>query len=97
MLVFVAALVSIPLAIGLGVLLAVRRDMAVDHSLSTVTLVLAALPPFVLGIGAVVVFATQVCHMFPAVSLVPPGERLGHTERGRAPGGDARWSRSRRT
>jgi peptide/nickel transport system permease protein len=72
-LMLVAGLVSIPLAIALGVLMAVRRDTAVDHGVSTTTLVLAALPPFVVGIGVVVIFATQVFHWLPAVSLVPPG------------------------
>ena len=69
----VAGLVSIPLAIGLGVLMAVRRDGLTDHGLSTGTLVLAALPPFVIGIGTVVLFSTEVFNWFPAVSLVPPG------------------------
>ncbi len=69
----VAGLVSIPLSIGLGVLMAVRRDGLTDHGFSTGTLVLAALPPFVIGIGAVVLFATQVFTWFPAISLVPPG------------------------
>jgi peptide/nickel transport system permease protein len=69
----VAGLLSIPPAIGLGVLMAVRRDGLTDHGLSTATLVLAALPPFVIGIGTVVLFATQVFTWFPAVSLVPPG------------------------
>jgi peptide/nickel transport system permease protein len=69
----VAGLVSIPLSIGLGVLMAVRRDGLTDHGFSTATLVLAALPPFVIGIGTVVLFATQVFTWFPGVSLVPPG------------------------
>ena len=69
----VAGLISIPLSIGLGVLMAVRRDGLTDHGFSTGTLVLAALPPFVIGIGAIVLFATQVFTWFPAISLVPPG------------------------
>ena len=50
-LVLVAALVAIPLSIALGVWMAVRRDRPVDHVVSTATLVLAALPEFVIGIG----------------------------------------------
>jgi peptide/nickel transport system permease protein len=72
-LMLVAGIVSIPLSIGLGVLMAVRRDGVTDHGFSTATLVLAALPPFVIGIGTVVLFATQVFTWFPGVSLVPPG------------------------
>ena len=52
-----------------------RRDRAVDHVGSTVTLVLAALPEFVIGIGLVLLFATSVFHWFPAVSLLPPGTK----------------------
>jgi peptide/nickel transport system permease protein len=74
-LVLVASVVAIPLSIGLGVWMAMRRDRAVDHVGSTVTLVLAALPEFVLGIGLVLLFATSVFHWFPAVSILPPGEK----------------------
>ena len=72
-LVLVASVVAIPLSIGLGVLMAMKRDRPVDHIGSTVTLVLAALPEFVIGIGLVILFATSVFHWFPAVSLLPPG------------------------
>jgi peptide/nickel transport system permease protein len=74
-LVFVASAVAIPLSIVLGVWMAMKRDRAVDHVGSTVTLVLAALPEFVIGIGLVLLFATSVFHWFPAVSILPPGEK----------------------
>jgi peptide/nickel transport system permease protein len=74
-LVLVAAVVAIPLSIGLGVWMAMRRDRPVDHIGSTTTLVLAALPEFVIGIGLVLLFATSVFHWFPAVSILPPGEQ----------------------
>jgi peptide/nickel transport system permease protein len=74
-LVLVASLVAIPLSIALGVWMAMRRDRAVDHIGSTTTLVLAALPEFVIGIGLVLLFATSVFHWFPAVSILPPGEK----------------------
>jgi peptide/nickel transport system permease protein len=74
-LVFVASVVAIPLSIGLGVWMAIRRDRAVDHIASTVTLVLAALPEFVIAILLVLIFATQVFHWFPAVSFLAPGEK----------------------
>jgi peptide/nickel transport system permease protein len=74
-LVFVAALVAIPLSIALGVWMAMRRDRTVDNVGSTTTLVLAALPEFVIGIGLVLLFATSVFQWFPAVSLLPPGTR----------------------
>jgi peptide/nickel transport system permease protein len=73
-LVLVSAIVAIPLSIVLGVLMAVRRDKPLDHALSVTTLALAALPEFVIGIALVLLFATNVSHSLPAVSLIPPGE-----------------------
>jgi peptide/nickel transport system permease protein len=72
-LVFVASIIAIPLSIALGVWMAMHRDRPADHISSTVTLVLAALPEFVIGIGLVLLFATSVFQWFPAVSLLPPG------------------------
>ncbi len=73
-LVLVSALIAIPLSIALGVLMAVRRDKPTDHILSIVTLALASLPEFVIGIGLVLLLATNVTHAFPAVSIIPPGQ-----------------------
>ena len=74
-LVFVASIVAIPLSIAIGVWLAMKRDKAVDHVGSTVSLILAALPEFVIGLGLVLLFATSVFQWFPAVSLLAPGEK----------------------
>jgi peptide/nickel transport system permease protein len=73
-LVLVAAIIAIPLSIAFGSWMAVKRDTAVDYVGSTVSLVFAALPEFVIGILLVLVFATSVFHVFPAVSLIPPGD-----------------------
>jgi peptide/nickel transport system permease protein len=73
-LVLISAIVALPLSIGLGVWMAVKRDRPTDHILSLTTLSLAALPEFVIGIGLIVLFATNVSHAFPAVSIIPPGE-----------------------
>ena len=54
---------------------AMKRDKPVDHVTSTVTLVLAALPEFVIGMRLILVFATGLFHWFPAVSLLAPGEK----------------------
>jgi peptide/nickel transport system permease protein len=78
-LVLVAAVVALPLSILLGVLMAVRRDKPTDHVLSMGTLALAALPEFVIGIGLALLFATNLSHLFPAVSIVPPGEHAWNT------------------
>jgi peptide/nickel transport system permease protein len=74
-LVLIAALVAIPLSIAIGVWMAMKRDRGVDHVGSTVSLVLAALPEFVIGIGLVMLFATSVFNWFPAVSLIAPDQR----------------------
>ena len=74
-LVAVSAIVAIPLSITLGVWMAVKRDKPADHILSTGTLVLAALPEFVIGIGLALLLATNyVWRVLPGVSIIPPGE-----------------------
>jgi peptide/nickel transport system permease protein len=74
-LVFVASIIAMPLSIVIGVWMAMKRDRAVDSITSTVTLVLAALPEFVIAILLILVFATGLFHVFPAVSLLAPGEK----------------------
>ena len=71
-LVLIAAAISVPLSIFLGVISARRRDGPLDHSMSLILLALAALPEFVVGIALVVIFGTSVFHWLPAVSLIPP-------------------------
>jgi peptide/nickel transport system permease protein len=73
-LVVLAAGLSIPLSILLGVISARRRDGPLDHAMSLVLLALAALPEFVVGIALVLLFATRVFHVLPAVSLIPPDD-----------------------
>jgi peptide/nickel transport system permease protein len=72
-LVLVASVVAIPLSLVIGVWTAMHRDRPADHITSTATLVLAALPEFVIGIALILLFATSVFHVLPAVSLLPPG------------------------
>jgi peptide/nickel transport system permease protein len=72
-LVAVAGFVAFPLSILLGSIAAYRRDRLFDHSSSMVTVVLAALPEFVIAITLVVLFSTTIFHLFPAISLIEPG------------------------
>jgi peptide/nickel transport system permease protein len=72
-LVLVASAVAIPLSLLVGVWTAMRRDRPADHVVSTATLVLAALPEFVIGIALILVFATGLLSVLPAVSILPPG------------------------
>ncbi len=68
-----AGLISIPLSIVIGAYSALRRDRPFDAVMSLVTLALNALPEFVVGITLVVLFATTVTQVLPAVSMFPPG------------------------
>ena len=43
------------------------------------SLALAALPEFVVGIALVVLFGTTVIQVLPAVSLIPPEDHPGST------------------
>jgi peptide/nickel transport system permease protein len=62
-----AAAISTPLGMLLGTWTALRRDRLADHATALVTLVLAALPEFVVGILLVIGFATGLLHVLPAV------------------------------
>lgn len=59
----------IPLSLLLGGLAAVRRGKPFDAAVSGVTLALAALPEFVVGIVLVMLFAVQ-WHMLPAIASI---------------------------
>jgi peptide/nickel transport system permease protein len=72
-LVLCAGLISIPLSIAIGAYAALRRDRTFDVASSIVTLLFAALPEFVVGVTLVVLFATTVSHVLPAISLIAPG------------------------
>lgn len=72
-LVALAALVSIPLSIALGVLGALRRDRPLDVVSSLVLLVLASLPEFVVAVLLVILLATTVTTLLPAISSIVPG------------------------
>jgi peptide/nickel transport system permease protein len=74
-LVFCAGIISIPLSVAIGAYAALRRDRTFDVASSLVTLLFAALPEFVVGVTLVVLFATTVLHVLPAISLIPPGGR----------------------
>ncbi len=71
-----AALIAVPLSIAIGTWSALKRNSAVDQITSVITLVLAALPEFVVGILLVLVFSTGFLHVLPAVVVVPPGEHV---------------------
>lgn len=61
------------LGVTLGAVAALRKDSLLDRASSVLALAVAALPEFVVAITLIIVFATVVWHVFPAVSIVPPG------------------------
>ncbi len=75
-LVLLSALVAIPASLAIGVLSAMRRDTMLDHLLSNLSLVLAALPEFIIGIALVMIFATQLMHVLPAVAMISDDEPI---------------------
>ena len=70
-----AALIATPAAIALGTWSALKKDSAIDHATGVVTLVLAALPEFVVGILLVLLLSTGVLHLLPAVYVATPGQQ----------------------
>jgi peptide/nickel transport system permease protein len=73
-LVLLAGTIGTLIAITVGLYSALHRGRWFDEALGVVTLATAALPEFVIAIALVILFATVVFHVLPAVSIVPPGE-----------------------
>ena len=74
-LVVTAGIVGTAVGVAFGLLAAVRRDRPIDHVLSLTALGVTALPEFVIAIALIILFATNVFHLFPGVSPIPPGEK----------------------
>jgi peptide/nickel transport system permease protein len=75
-LMLIAAVISVPAGILLGVWSALRRGRATDTAITGISLVLAALPEFVIGIALVALFSTSVFTILPAVTMSPPGSKV---------------------
>jgi peptide/nickel transport system permease protein len=72
-LVAVSAIASIPLSIAIGSWAALKREKIFDTLSSNLLLVLAALPEFVVAVVLVLLLATNVSQVLPAISRIPPG------------------------
>lgn len=72
-LVAIAGIAGSIIGVFLGAIAALRKDGWFDHMLSVATLAIASLPEFVVAIALIIVFATVISHMLPAVSILPPG------------------------
>jgi peptide/nickel transport system permease protein len=70
----VGAAFSIPISIAVGAFSALRRDKTFDKATSTVSLVLAAVPEFVMGTGLILLLSTSVFHVLPAITLIDAGQ-----------------------
>src|SRR6202035_1378923 len=58
----ISMLMLSPLAVIIGTVSAIRRNRAVDHVTSLVTLCLSAVPAFAIGVMVIYLFATNVVH-----------------------------------
>lgn len=72
-LMLLAAVVSVPVGLFFGIVSAVHRGKRRDSAITWVTLILAAMPEFVVGVGLITIFATTVFPILPAVTMSPPG------------------------
>ncbi|KHF42803.1 ABC transporter permease [Saccharomonospora viridis] len=69
-----AAVLSTVAGLLLGTWSALRRGRTADHTVSALSLVVAALPEFVIGVALVVVLSTTVFRVLPSVTLTRPDE-----------------------
>lgn len=72
-LMLLAAVVSVPVGLFFGIVSAIHRGKRRDSAITWVTLILAAMPEFVVGVGLITIFATTVFPILPAVTMSPPG------------------------
>ncbi|HZS94907.1 MAG TPA: ABC transporter permease [Chloroflexota bacterium] len=72
----VTTLIATPLALIVGVAGALRSEGALDHVLSVATLILVALPAFVIAVSLIFLLATTVTHVLPAASVIDPSASL---------------------
>jgi peptide/nickel transport system permease protein len=72
-LVGLSGVIGTVVGVTLGAVVALRKDSLLDHVSSVVALAVTALPEFVVAIAMIILFATVVWDVLPAVSMVPPG------------------------
>ena len=75
-LVALTAVISTILGVILGTFAAFRRDGVFDSVTSVLALVGSALPEFVVAIFVIMLFSVNLFHLFPAISLLPPGASI---------------------
>jgi peptide/nickel transport system permease protein len=75
-LVILAAVIGVTIGVVGGVLAASRRSGLIDQSTSLASLIITAMPEFVVALLLVVVFSTTVFRVLPAVSIITPGQSV---------------------
>jgi peptide/nickel transport system permease protein len=70
------ALISVPIALLLGILAAMYRGSRLDRTLSVLTLSMVAVPEFLVATLAVLVFAVKL-HWLPSLSIAPAEPTFG--------------------
>ena len=71
-LVFLAAIVMIPLSFAIAMISVHYRRKRPDTVIQTILLAMAGLPEFVIGVLLLALFSTTVFHIFPAVTISSP-------------------------
>ena len=71
-----AGLIAIPAGVFAGIWSALKRGRPADTTITGISLVLAALPEFVIGIALVALFSTTVFSVLPAVTMNPPDSKV---------------------
>lgn len=71
-----AAIIAIPVGILIGIYSALHRGTKRETTITWLSLILAALPEFVVGIALITLFATSVFRILPAVTMSPPGTQV---------------------
>lgn len=71
-----AAIVSVPIALFIGILSAMHRGSRLDRALSVITLSMVAVPEFLVATIAVLIFAVQL-QWLPAITLAPENPSVG--------------------
>ena len=72
-LVAVTGFIGSVVGILLGAAAALRRDGRFDQVSSVIALAVTSLPEFVIAITLVILLATTLFHVLPAIALIPPG------------------------
>jgi len=71
-----AGIIAIPVGILIGTISALRRDRGFDRGTTVVSLILASLPEFVIGVVLIALLSTTVFKLLPSVTMAPPGEAV---------------------